>query len=262
MLSGTHTSAFIPYARFSVRTLPLRARFLRDRVNGIQTYAVVDTAGQEIGRQDVTSDASAGRGGGGDAPAAAHEFFYTTDWFSYNIPIWEQHLANLRGKPHLRGIEVGSYQGRSAVWLMQNIFTANTSQLTCVDTFHGSVEHNDDERRNMLQIFSHNTWPFRQRIRVLRGMSQQVLRTLPYEPAFDFAYIDGAHDAASVLEDAVLLLPLLKPGAILIFDDYMWRSSNLPDTDRPQIAIEAIASVYRSVLDVVHVGYQAIMRKR
>jgi len=36
---------------------------------------------------------------------------------------------------------------------------------------------------------------------------------------FDFIYIDGAHEAKFVIQDAVLALPLLKPGGYILFDD-------------------------------------------
>ena len=37
---------------------------------------------------------------------------------------------------------------------------------------------------------------------------------------FDLIYIDASHYAPDVLSDAVLAFKLLKPGGILIFDDY------------------------------------------
>ncbi|MCZ6464828.1 MAG: class I SAM-dependent methyltransferase [Proteobacteria bacterium] len=40
--------------------------------------------------------------------------------------------------------------------------------------------------------------------------------------AGDFIYIDGCHEAACVLLDAVLSWDLLKVGGTMIFDDYVW----------------------------------------
>ena len=53
----------------------------------------------------------------------------------------------------------------------------------------------------------------------IKATSREALRKLPFE-SYDLVYLDGSHMAADVLEDAVLSFPLLKPGGILIFDDY------------------------------------------
>jgi len=48
---------------------------------------------------------------------------------------------------------------------------------------------------------------------------------------FDYIYIDGNHNPANVLEDAVLAFRKLKSGGVLIFDDYDWPSVS-PAIDR------------------------------
>lgn len=52
-------------------------------------------------------------------------------------------------------------------------------------------------------------------------MSQDWLCQLPVN-AFDFYYVDGSHVAPDVMADAVLGWRLLKPGGIMVFDDYEW----------------------------------------
>ena len=58
---------------------------------------------------------------------------FTHDWFSHNIPNWALWLADFKYKPGLRGLEIGSLEGRSAVWLLKNILTHETSSLDCCD---------------------------------------------------------------------------------------------------------------------------------
>jgi predicted O-methyltransferase YrrM len=60
---------------------------------------------------------------------------YAADYFSQHIPLSARLLACYRVRPRLRFLEVGSYEGRSAVWLLSNILTHPTSRLYCVDTF-------------------------------------------------------------------------------------------------------------------------------
>ena len=60
--------------------------------------------------------------------------------------------------------------------------------------------------------------------------SQVVLRRLPLE-TYDIIYIDGSHATSDVLEDAVLSYRLLKPGGLLIFDDYHWAGRSIRGRD-------------------------------
>ena len=51
-------------------------------------------------------------------PAASPRFF-NEDWFSGHIPLWETLFADRKGCPRLAGLEIGSYEGRSASWLLE-----------------------------------------------------------------------------------------------------------------------------------------------
>ena len=54
---------------------------------------------------------------------------YTSDLFSRHIPTWEDLFNKFTPKTAL---EIGSYEGRSTEWLLDNI---PGLQLTCVDTW-------------------------------------------------------------------------------------------------------------------------------
>ena len=57
---------------------------------------------------------------------------FTEDWFTNNIPTWNKVLGNLRNKP-VKFLEIGSFEGRSATWALENILTHKDSQLYCID---------------------------------------------------------------------------------------------------------------------------------
>lgn len=189
-----------------------------------------------------------------------HKFIFTTDWFSGNAPVWLSMLHSFIGKPDVRVLEIGSFQGRSAVWVLQHIATHETATMTCIDTFEGSVENSEELCRDLWDIFNHNISPFKDKVTIHRGYSQTILRSLPEDELFDIMYIDGDHAAPSVLEDAVLAWRLLKIGGIMIFDDYEW--SVLPNVhDRPKLAIDAFIQVFAERLHIVHMGYQLAVQK-
>ena len=85
-----------------------------------------------------------------------------------------------------------------------------------------------------------------------------MLKTLPGE--YDLVYIDGSHDAADVLTDAVLAWSLLKPGGILGFDDYGWHVFPEPEK-RPGPAVDAFLLTMRKRFEELYRGYQVWVRK-
>jgi predicted O-methyltransferase YrrM len=188
-------------------------------------------------------------------------YIFTVDWFSYNIPVWTQYLRELKDKPDLRFLEIGSFQGRSTVWLLENILTNDTSAITCIDTFEGSVEHIinfQNDIKNLFDIFSHNISKFKNKVNIIKDKSQVALKQINEQ--YDFIYIDGDHKASSVIEDAILSFSLLKKGGIMIFDDYQWFGMK-KFIDNPKPAIDAFLEIYADKLTVLYKDYQVIIEK-
>jgi len=68
-------------------------------------------------------------------------YTYQVDWFTPQLPLWEKYLIPLKGLSNLSFLEIGSFEGRSAVWLLENILTDEASRIVCIDPFHGSIEN-------------------------------------------------------------------------------------------------------------------------
>ena len=189
------------------------------------------------------------------------KYIFTVDWFSRNIPAWTHYLKELKNKPNLNFLEIGSFQGRSTVWLLENILTDDTSKITCIDTFEGSEEHitNFSEHiKNLYDVFMHNISKFKDKIIIKKNKSQIILKQLI--ETYDFIYIDGDHKASSVLEDAVLSFSLLKSGGIMIFDDYLWFAMK-KYIDNPKSAIDAFLEIYSDKINILFKDYQVIIEK-
>ena len=158
-------------------------------------------------------------------------------------------MGPLAGRP-LRALEVGSYEGRSAVWLLQNVLTHPESSLTCVDSW------DDGEVQRRLRSNVAETGRGSQVVECL-GDSAAVLKTV--RESFDLIYIDGNHEARCVLTDAALCWTMLNPGGLLIFDDYSW---NGPVEFPPRHAIDAFLQLWMTQIEVVYKGYQVFVRRR
>lgn len=189
------------------------------------------------------------------------KYIFTVDWFSRNIPAWTHYLKELKNKPNLNFLEIGSFQGRSTVWLLENILTDSTSKITCIDTFEGSEEHitNFSEHiKNLYDVFIHNISEFKDKVIIKKNKSQIILKQLT--ETYDFIYIDGDHKASSVLEDTVLSFSLLKSGGIMIFDDYLWFAMK-KYIDNPKSAIDAFLEIYSDKINILFKDYQVIIEK-
>lgn len=178
---------------------------------------------------------------------------YSTDYVSSFQEDWRRVLASIAGQPGIRLLEIGSFEGRSAAWFLEHVLTDESSRLVCVDLF---------TQPGLEARFDHNIRLADRHHQVckLKGRSGDVLPN--FEPAsFDAIYVDGGHDAGTVLLDGMLAWRLLKPGGILIFDDYLWEP-NRPPARRPQLAIDIFRETMADALEVLHEDYQVIVRKR
>jgi len=183
------------------------------------------------------------------------KYTFNADWFSHNIPIWSRVLRDMKGKPNLNYLEVGTFEGRSFFWVLDNILTHPSSVAVGIDTFEKSGG-NDPEavfRENVRRSGRSS------KVKVIKGFSQQKMRDLKLN-SFDLIYIDGDHASKSVLMDAVLAWDLLKDGGILIFDDYKWDYA-LPAEMRPAFALDVFQTLFRENFRILEKGYQLIVRK-
>jgi predicted O-methyltransferase YrrM len=177
---------------------------------------------------------------------------YTRDWHSRSITVWNEFLSHLIGLPNTHALEIGTFEGRSALWLLEKVFTDPSSSISCIDFFQrpgqeARFQHNISSKKKASQILHY------------KGNSHNILPELTHN-YFDLIYIDGSHDAASVLLDAFLSWPLLKSGGILIFDDYLM-SRNAPVSHTPKLAIDIFLKHHAEKCEVLHCEYQVILRK-
>ncbi|MBE9122035.1 tetratricopeptide repeat protein [Tychonema sp. LEGE 07199] len=179
---------------------------------------------------------------------AAKNYQFTQDWFTHNIPIWQRHLQQFTGIADFQVVEIGSFQGMSACWLLDNILTHPTAKITCIDLY-------------FQQHFKGNIVKtgVGEKVIELEGYSQDLLINLTSE-FYDIAYVDGCHKPTSALQDAILSWRLVKVGGLMIFDDYEFTFPDSPEQDT-KIGIDVFLEMFSSQLEVVHKGYQLIVKK-
>ncbi|MEB3241099.1 MAG: class I SAM-dependent methyltransferase [Synechococcus sp.] len=192
---------------------------------------------------------------------------FTNNWFEQNaLPVWKDLIPRLRPA---RILEIGSYEGASACFLIDSLSCELQLEIFCLDTWSGGIEHASagidmaavESRFHVnLQLASDRAL-CRPTLRVRKGLSAIELSKLIAEGLsgyFDFVYIDGSHQAPDVLVDAVLSFQLLRVGGVLAFDDYLW-SERLPggvDLLRcPKPAIDAFSNLFMRKVKIMNIPY-------
>ena len=194
-----------------------------------------------------------------------NKYHYTTDWFEQhqtewkkNSVMWKDTLSHLQGKK-INFLEIGVFEGRSTIWLLENFFENPESKLVAVDLFEECLPNYKHEklfRENIEKSGKAN------QVEIIKGKSFDVLAKLNCEKRepFDFIYIDDCHDSLNVMEDAVLGWNLLKEGRIMIFDDYEWDNMK-EEFNNPRLAIDAFLKTHQIQIELVYKSYQVAIKK-
>ena len=98
---------------------------------------------------------------------------FTRDYFTGNIPSWMQILKPWQGRPDIHYLEIGVSEGRSALWMLENILTHTTAKITLLDVFPKELYG-----RFMSNLILSG---FLDKSIIIKGKSHITLRTLPLD---------------------------------------------------------------------------------
>lgn len=200
------------------------------------------------------------------AAPAASEYEFTVDWFSRFAHVWKDLIA--KHKPS-RFLEIGSYEGRSACFVLENVASVRPVELHCVDTWAGGVGHGKTAMNEVEKRFDRNLQVAGSRVEAAKVFKYKAhsadalvqLLAQGKKEYFDFIYIDGSHQAPDVLTDCVLAFRLLKVGGVMVLDDYLWivdSAGQLAQVGEeqfynlPKPAIDAFVNIFQRKMRVLH----------
>ena len=190
---------------------------------------------------------------------------FTNDWFQNSKAIWDQLIPQINPTKIL---EIGSYEGASACYLIDKYSESNCIEMHCIDNWEGGLEHKigGEAMTDMSSVeknFLHNVTISKEHsksevsLHIHKGPSDLKLAEMlasGKKNYFDLIYIDGSHQAPDVLCDAILSFRLLRIGGVIIFDDYLW-NEKLPygvDPIRsPKLAIDAFTNIYCRKIKII-----------
>lgn len=190
-------------------------------------------------------------------------YTFTHDYFSGHIPQWREWFAGPIEQAPIEILEIGSWQGGSTLWLLDHVLAGRGGHITCVDTWEGSSEHTflADLPLGVEELFDRNVAlsGLQQLVTKIKGASQSVLAGLAPE-SYDLIYIDGAHEARFVIQDAVLSHRLIRPGGFLLFDDYHYCFTDTSQNSRR--AIDFFLSCFAAEYDILGINSQVLVRRK
>jgi len=182
----------------------------------------------------------------------AVNYEFTTAWLSPQIGAWQELFSGYRFK---RMLEVGCYEGRATTFMIETASEYCEPEITCVDTWAGSVDLPPEMMAGVEARFDANTKialsrctnpvKFHKRKQPsLHALADMVVTG----EQFDFIYIDGSHTAPDVLTDAVLAFQLLRKGGVIVFDDYTWcmePPGRQDPLNMPKFAIDTFVNMFQ-----------------
>jgi hypothetical protein len=197
------------------------------------------------------------------------EYTFTRDWFGSAPDVWPHLIPLLPERKAF--LEIGSFEGRSTVWTIENMME-DGGFIDCVDTWQGSEEHGaedmgsvearfDDNVETAMRKYAHDDGARRWVSKLVGKSTDKLAILITQKDLYDFIYIDGSHVAKDVLTDACMAWKLLKPKGVMVFDDYMWGDPR-DILHRPKPAIDAFCNLFAEEAEIVHVGYQLVVRKK
>jgi predicted O-methyltransferase YrrM len=196
------------------------------------------------------------------------EQYYTQDWFSKETPVWDKYKTLFFNQENIRCLEIGSFEGRSTVYMLNNYCNGNNSHMDALDTWEGSVEHSSDKKDNLYSRFLNNTQKYIEgnKLEIYRDYSSNTLMKFVQElnkgtrEKYDVIYVDASHIAKDVLLDAALAWKLLKTGGLMLFDDYEWSYYKNPEMN-PKAGVDGFLSAHNNMYMMLHKGYQLHIMK-
>ncbi|CCM03965.1 uncharacterized protein FIBRA_06121 [Fibroporia radiculosa] len=199
-----------------------------------------------------------------DEATPSFNFTATQDWFSFNIETWRS-LFKFVQSPNPRVLEIGSWEGRSAVFLLTEL-CAGGGEIVCADHFDLMKTTAGRER---YQKVVHNLSLTGKPFRILDEFSVPALMTLLREemsstnPGYDWIYVDGSHEADDTFLDGELVWRLAKQGAVIVFDDYHWDKEPENSIHHPKRGIDAFLTLHAGEFELLSspLQYQLVLQK-
>jgi len=198
---------------------------------------------------------------------------FTEEWFTDDGLSTINHI---NPNDELHFLEIGSFEGKSTVWFLENFLKNPKSTITCIDPWLNYGQGIDSlnsygldtspwkfGEMKIKEKFLHNIIESGQsdKVKIIQDLSDQALPNLiTQNKKYDLIFIDGNHVAPYVLMDSVMSWSLLKLNGYMLFDDYTW-GLDREITLRPKKSIDSFCEIFGGYFEDVHSNYRKIIKR-
>lgn len=149
------------------------------------------------------------------------KFQFTNNWFNRNINISMKILQKIFENTPVRILEIGTHEGQSAIWMLENLCQKPGSTFTSIDPYSTSdttAPVTDETYKRF--IYNIELCTQKSKFNQYVGYSQKIMPKLIEEKkVYDVVYIDGSHLMDDVLVDMNNAHQLLETNGIMLMDD-------------------------------------------
>ena len=139
----------------------------------------------------------------------------TSDYFSLNAYYWD--LIINKNFNTFSYLEIGSWEGNSALYILENF---KTKKVVCVDIWDLYEDSYKNESFKRFENFQSNLLSYKDRYSFFKNTSDIFFQD--NNEKFDIIYIDGWHEAPQVYKDICNSWNCLNKDGIIICDDYFY----------------------------------------
>ena len=187
--------------------------------------------------------------------------FQFMDAFSPNINLWKKFFRiNNLYKKNLNYLEIGAFEGRSSVFVLENLPLAICD---FVDPFEEYSEMTDSTNQTNFELiyknFMNNIEKFNNRTSVHVENSDSFFKV--NNNYYDLVYVDGSHFGEDVYKDALNSFKYLNSKGHIIFDDFFWFFFDKVE-ENPLGGIFRFLIENKKKLKIKYVGTQLIIQKK
>lgn len=175
---------------------------------------------------------------------------YTEDYTTVHIPFWKEifkSYINRGRKSPISMLEIGSFEGRSTKWFLQNVLHHPQDKIHCIDPHR--YNPGDAESKFWRSVVDTNGIG---KLVKHKAIAERTMSTFN-QHSFDIIYVDGNHDGVAVLIDALNSFRVCKIGGIILFDDYLMpaKTERWNFANSTKKAIDTFSDFYRQSLEFV-----------
>lgn len=179
------------------------------------------------------------------------KYEFTRAWFCVRNLVTFREVIHPRwaGLP-ITYLELGVFEGLSLVWMFQHVLTHPDSRAVGIDSWLPTTKMDDRQMEEVMNRAFRNVseWWWGNRCRMMRMSTDIALRKMAKkhdgkglmpedqwgflgikEDSVDLCLVDASHYSLGVYDDARHVLPLMKRGGWMVFDDIDLDIKKQPD---------------------------------